>query len=325
MSDIRRREFITLLGGAAAWPLPARAQQTERVWRIGWLMVTSMTGQSSPLFESFKQEMRVLGYVEGQNFVFFTREAEGNLVRLPVLAQELVTERPDIIVASATPAVAAAQGATSSIPIVMLPATDPLGSGFVKSLAHPATNITGVSNMTADLAAKTLELLRTIAPHAERIAVLMSANPVHAAMYSQAEAGSRVLGITLLAVIAKTPDELEQAFASIAQEKCDALLVLADPPRLRIVDLAHRARLPAIYQLSEFVQAGGLISYGPNFSQLFKRGAVYVDKILRGALPADLPVEQPTIFELVINLKTAKALGLEVPPTLLARADEVIE
>ena len=325
MSGMERREFVALLGGAATWPLAARAQQGERMRRIGWLIVTSMRGQSAPLFQSFKQELRALGYVEGQNFVFITREAEGNLDRLPQLARELVAERADIIVASTTPAVAAAQRATSTTPIVMLPATDPIGSGFVASLAHPGGNITGLSNMTADLTAKTLELLRAIVPYAARIGVLMSANPVHDVMYNEAKAGSRALGVTIIPVTAKTPAELEKAFTAVAQEKCDALLVLADPPRLAIVDLARQARLPTIYQLSEFIKAGGLISYGPNFFQLFKRGAVYVDKILKGALPADLPVEQPTIFELAINLSTAKALGLEVPSTLLARADEVIE
>jgi putative ABC transport system substrate-binding protein len=320
-----RREFITLLGGvAAAWPQKVRAQQTARIWRIGLLVVTSMRGQSTPLFQSFKDEMRALGYVEGQNFIFITREAEGNLDRLPSLARELVGAGADIV-ATTTPAVAAAQRATSTTPIVMLPATDPIGSGFVASLARPGGNITGLSNMTADLTAKTLELLRTIVPDATRIGVLMSANPVHIVMYNEAEVGSRVLGVMLIPVTAKTPAELEKAFTAIAQEKCDALLVLADPPRLTIIDLAHRARLPTIYQLSEFPKAGGLISYGPKFSQLFKRGAIYVDKILKGALPADLPVEQPTTFELAINLRTAKALGLEVSPSLLARADEVIE
>jgi putative ABC transport system substrate-binding protein len=211
------------------------------------------------------------------------------------------------------------------IPIVMAPATDPLGSGFVKSLAHPGTNITGLSNMTADLTAKTLELLRAVVPNAARIAVLMSANPVHAVMYKEAEAGSQVLRVSLIPVTAKTPDELEKAFAIIAQEKCDALLVLADPMRPAIIELARRASLPAIYQLSEFVKAGGLISYGPNFAQLFRRAAVYVDKILKGATPADLPVEQPTKFELAINLKTAKALDLNVPLHVQQLADEVVE
>jgi putative ABC transport system substrate-binding protein len=322
---IRRRDFISAVGGVLAWPFVARAQQPARLWRVGWLIVTSMRGPSSPYFESLKQEMRALGYVEDQNFVFITREAEGNLERLPAMARELVAERPDVILASTTPAVAAVQHATSMIPIVMAPATDPLGSGFVKSLAHPGTNITGLSNMTADLTAKTLELLRAIVPNAARIAVLMSANPVHSVMYKEAEAGSQVLGVSLIPVTAKTPDELEKAFVVIAQEKCDALLVLADPMRPAIIDLARRASLPAIYQLSEFVKAGGLISYGPNFAQLFRRAAVYVDKILKGATPADLPVEQPTKFELAINLKTAKALDLNVPLHVQQLADEVVE
>jgi putative tryptophan/tyrosine transport system substrate-binding protein len=323
---MKRREFITLVGGAAAmWPLAARGQQPARVWRIGWLITTSMRGPSRPYFQAFKDELRVLGYMEDQNFVFITREAGGNLERLPALAQEIVAARPDIIVAATTPAIAAAQRATSSIPIVMSPATDPLTSGFVKSLARPDANITGVSNMTADLTAKSLELLRAVVPTATRIAVLMSANPVHPGQYREAEAGARVLGVALIPVTARTPDDLEKAFAAIAQEKCDALAVLSDPMRPAIIELARRANLPTIYQLTEFVRAGGLISYGPSFPQLFRRVAVYVDKILKGATPAELPVEQPTNFELAINLKTATALGVDIPATLLARADEVIE
>jgi putative ABC transport system substrate-binding protein len=314
-----------LLGGAVVWPLAAHGQQPARVWRIGWLITTSMRGPSGPYFQAFKDELRALGYMEDQNFVFITREAGGNLERLPALAQEIVAARPDIIVAATTPAIAAAQRATSSIPIVMSPATDPLTSGFVKSLARPDANITGVSNMTADLTAKSLELLRAIVPTATRIAVLMSANPVHPGQYREAEAGARVLGVALIPVTARTPDDLEQAFATIAQEKCDALAVLSDPMRPAILELARRANLPTIYQLTEFVRAGGLISYGPSFPQLFRRVAVYVDKILKGATPAELPVEQPTNFELAINLKTATALDLDIPPTLLARADEVIE
>jgi putative ABC transport system substrate-binding protein len=325
---MKRRDFITLLGGAvAAWPLAARTQPLERarVWRVGWLITTSLRGPSLPYFEAFKDEMRVLGYVEDQNFMFITREAEGNLERLPALAREVVAASPDIIVAATTPAIAAAQRATSVVPIVMSPATDPLASGFVRSLARPGTNITGVSNMTADLTAKSLELVRDIVPTAARIAVLMSANPVHPGQYKEAEAGARVLGVALIPVTARTPADLKNAFAAIAQEKCDALVVLADPMRPAIIELARHANLPTIYQLTEFVKAGGLISYGPSFPQLFRRVAVYVDKILKGATPAELPVEQPTKFELAINLKTAKALGLEIPPTLLARAHEVIE
>jgi putative ABC transport system substrate-binding protein len=185
--------------------------------------------------------------------------------------------------------------------------------------------MTGVSNMTADLTAKSLELLRTIVPTAARIAVLMSANPVHPDQYREAEAGAMVLGVTLIPVTARTSDDLEKAFSAIAQEKCDALAVLSDPMRPAIIELARRANLPTIYQLTEFVKAGGLISYGPSFPRLFRRVAVYVDKILKGATPAELPIEQPTKFELAINLKTANAPGLEVPPSLLARADEVIE
>jgi putative tryptophan/tyrosine transport system substrate-binding protein len=321
-----RRKFMALLGGAAAaWPLSARGQQPARVWRIGWLITTSLRGASLSYFQAFKEEMRALGYVEDQNFAFIAREADGHLERLPTLAQEIVAARPDIIVAATTPAIAAAQRATTTVPIVMSPATDPVGSGFVKSLARPDTNITGVSNMTADLTAKSLELLRALVPSTTRVAVLMSANPVHPSQYREADAGARTLGVMLIPVTARTSGDLENAFATIAQEKCEALAVLADPMRPAIIELAHRARLPTIYQLTDFVRAGGLIGYGPSFPQLFRRVAVYVDKILKGATPAELPVEQPTKFELAINVKTAKALGVEVPATMLALADEVIE
>jgi putative ABC transport system substrate-binding protein len=297
----------------------------SRVWRIGWLLSTSMKGPNAGYFQSLKDELVALGYVEGQNVIFITGEAEGQFDRLPAIAREIVEQRPDIIIAAATPAVAAAQRATSAVPIVMAPATDPLGSGFVQSLARPGGNITGVSNMTADLTAKALEFLRFILPNAIRIGVLMSANPVHPTQLRQAEAAAPVLEMRLIPITAKAPEDVEKAFRQIAEERCDALLVLADPIRPTIVDFANRARLATIYQLPEFVRAGGLISYGPSFHHLFRRAGSYVDRILKGAAPADLPVEQPTKFELVINLKTAKAFGLEIPPALLARADEVIE
>jgi putative tryptophan/tyrosine transport system substrate-binding protein len=321
---MKRREFITMLSGTAVtWPLAARAQQ-PRIWRIGYISVAKREATET-YFQAFRQALAGLGYVEGKNIAFLLRWADGHFDHLATLTSELVAERPDVIAAVATPAVAAAQRATSTIPIVMLAATDPIGSGFVNSLARPGGNVTGVSNMSVDVTAKALQFLRILLPNARRIAVLMSPNPVHPGQYKEAQEASRNIGVTLVPVTATTSDELVNAFAAIARQHCDALLVLADPPRLVIVDLAAKAGLPAIFQLSQFVKAGGLISYGTDFHALFRRGAFYVDRIFKGANAADLPVEQPTKFELLINLKTAKALGLGVPATLLAIADEVIE
>jgi putative ABC transport system substrate-binding protein len=324
---MKRRAFMTLLGGTlAAWPIAARAQQSK-VWRVGCLL----SGSGSDLlgdinFEAFRLKMRELGYVEGQNLVLDVQRAGGDFSRLPTLAAELVALRPDAIFAIATPAVSAAQRATSSIPIVMGPTADPIGSGFVKSLAKPGGNITGVSLMSADLSAKSLEFLTEIVPNAKNVAVLRSPNPVHNVLLDEIGAAARGRGLTIFSIMAATPSDLDAAFASISKDKYDALVVLADP-RLtaRIPELVAEVGLPAIYQFREFAMRGGLLGYGPNLPELFRRAAVYVDRIFKGARPADLPVEQPTKFELVINLRTAKALGLTVPPTLLARADEVIE
>jgi putative ABC transport system substrate-binding protein len=319
---MRRREFITFLGAAAAWPLAARGQQ-GRSWHVGYLSVSTATG--NPYFEAFKDGLRSLGYIEGQNLVLHSRGAQGDVTRLPGLMQELVALRPDVITVVATPAAAAAHRANPTIPIVMLAVTDPVASGFVRSLARPEGNVTGISHMSLDVTAKALEILRAIAPHITRIAVLMSLNPIHPAQVREAEIASQVIGATIVPVIAKSPDEFDKAFSTVKQEKCQAVIVLADGLYLDLIELAKKARLPTLYQMSEFVRAGGLISYGPDFHALFRRGASYVDKILKGAKPADLPVEQPTKFELVINIRTAKALAIDVPPSLLALADEVIE
>jgi putative tryptophan/tyrosine transport system substrate-binding protein len=320
---LKRREFITLLGGAAAtWPLAARAQQ-GRIWRIGYLTASTATG--NPYFEAFEEGLRALGYIEGQNLALDTRGAQGDVERLPVLMQELIALRPDIITVVATPAAVAAHRATSTIPIVMLAVTDPVASGIVKSIARPEGNVTGISHMSLDVTAKALEILKAITPDVTRIAVLMSLNPVHSAQFREAEIASRGIGVTVVPIVARTPQEFDKAFATIEQEKCQAIIVLADGLYLALIELANRMKLPTLYQISQFVRAGGLIGYGPDFRALFRRGAAYVDRILKGAKPADLPIERPTKFELVINLRTAKALGLEVPATLLALADEVIE
>jgi putative tryptophan/tyrosine transport system substrate-binding protein len=318
-----RREFITLLGSAAAaWPIAARAQQA-RQWRVAYLTVSTATNH--PYFEAFKEGLRALGYVEGQNLVLDARGAEGNIERLPDLMNEIIALHPDVVAVVATPAAIAARSATSKVPIVMVAVTDPVDSGLVNSLARPGGNITGISHMSLDITAKGLEILRTITPGVTRIAVLMSLNPVHPAQFREAEIASKTIGAVVVPVIAETPNEFDKAFAAIEREKCEAIIVLADGLYFPIVAYANRARLPTLYQITQFARAGGLISFGPDFTGLFRRGAYYVDRILKGVNPADLPVERPTKFELVINLKTAKALGLEIPPSLLARADEVIE
>ena len=247
---MRRREFMTLLGGATAiWPLPALAQQSSgKVWRVAWLSpVFADTLVDREIIDAFRSEMRSLGYVEGKNLVVDSRFGEGHIERLPSLMGELIALRPDVIVAFATPAIAAAQRATSTIPIVMAPATDPIGSGFIKSLAHPGGNITGVANMYGDAIGKSVELLHTILPAAKRIAVLMSTNPTHPQQYALVEAASKALDLAVIAIMAATPADLPQAFKEMRRENCDALFVLADPIRPTIPALATEAKIPAIY------------------------------------------------------------------------------
>ena len=319
---MRRREFIGLVGGAAAWPVVVRAQQLSgKVWRVGYLSPAS----NNTNFDAWKQKLRELGYVEGRNLIIESRFWGGDFSRLPQLAEDLVATHPDAIVAITTPGVAAVQKATSTIPIVMANNGDPVGSGFIKSLARPEGRITGTANMTVDYLPKTIELLRELLPGASRVAALMSANPVHPKMYRAIKIAATSAGIDLFPATADTASDLDDTFAKIVSAKCDAMIVFTDAPRFQIVPLAAAARLPAVYQVSEFVDVGGLISYGSNQRAGTVQTAVFVDKILRGADPAELPVEQPTVFELKINLKTAKALGLTVPPALLARADEVVE
>jgi putative ABC transport system substrate-binding protein len=324
--QLRRRDFVALLGGAAAaWPLGARAQQ-GKVWRIGYLHPGFVTSRYEvALLDAFRQELNRLGYNEGRNVRVDIRNAEGRNDRLPALAGELVALHPNVIVAVATPAIAAAQRATSTIPIVMTPSSDPVGSGFVKSFARPGANITGLANMFPDLTAKSVEILHTIIPGAKKIAILMSSNPTHPPLYEVARNAAVMLGLFTVPIVAAAASDLDRAFEDIGRANCDAVFVLADPIRPAIVSLAATARIPAIYQFSEFVKDGGLASYGPNLKLMWTRSAQYVDRIFKGANPADMPVEQPTKFELVINQKTAKSLGLEISPTMLLRADEVIE
>jgi putative tryptophan/tyrosine transport system substrate-binding protein len=324
---MRRREFIGLIGGVAAWPLAAQAQQPSgKVWRVAWLSpVFADTLVDKEIMQAFRSEMRELGYVEGKNLIVDSRYGEGHIERLPLLTSELIALHPDVIVALATPAIAAAQRATSTIPIVMAPATDPIGSGFVKSLAHPGGNISGVANMYGDAIGKSVELLHTILPAAKRVAVLMSSNPTHPQQYALVGAAAKALDLMVIAIMAATPADLQQAFKEMRLQDCDALFVLADATRPTIPSLATEAKIPAIYQFSSYVDLGGLASYGAALPPMFRKAAQYVDKIFKGASPAELPVEQPVAFELALNLKTAAALGLTIPDAVLARADKVIE
>jgi len=319
-------------------PLAAEAQQAGKVHRIGFLSPSSRSDPerlASPFGErglaAFRQGLRDLGYVEGQNIAIEYRWAEGRFERLPDLAAELVRLKVDVIVSVVTQATLAAKNATGTIPIVLVAAGDPLGSGLVANLARPGGNVTGPSSMYGDLAGKQLELLKETVPKVSRVAVLWNpANAVwQAQMLRQTEIAARALGLQVQLLEARGPDELEGAFAAMTRERVSALLVQVDVifalHARRIADLAAKRRVPAMYGSREHVETGGLMSYAPNIPDLFRRAATYVDKILKGAKPADLPVEQPTKFELVINLKTAKALGLKIPQSVLIRADEVIQ
>ena len=327
---MRRREFIALLGGAAAWPLVASAQQPGRIARIGYL--ASNLANQGPL-DAFRQGLRDLGYVEGRNVVIEYRDAQGKLEPLAALAAELVALKVDVIVASSTAAALAAKQATTVVPIVFGSVPDPVATGLVASLARPGGNVTGLSNLNADLVGKCLEYLTQAVPGIGRVAVLWQPGAfgerTEKEMLIAEERAARTLGIQLQFVEARGAADIDNAFSEITGARSDALTVLVSGmllgERRRLVDIAAKNRLPVVYTFRELVDAGGLMSYGPSLADLFRRAASYVDKILKGTKPADLPVEQPTKFDLVINLKTAKALGLTVPPTLLTRADEVIE
>ena len=328
-----RRAFLAGTGAVLlAAPLAADAQQAGKVPRIGFLRTTSPSDRPH-LLDAFRQGLRELGWVEGQNIVIGYRFAEGRLDRLPDLAAELVRLKVDLIVSGGTQGVTAAKNATETIPIVMIAGSaDPVGLGLIASLARPGGNITGVSYSVGglEILGKQLELLKETVPKIRRMAILSNAaNPIQPLAIRDVNVAARSLGVQLQLLEARGPNEFDAAFAAMATERVGALLVLSDTifnsHRTRLADLAARSRLPAAYGVRESVEAGGLMSYGPSLRDLYRRSATFVDKILKGAKPADLPVEQPTKFELVINLKTAKALGLTIPPSLLGRADEVIQ
>jgi len=320
--------FLALVCVNLLVPPLASAQSSDKMPRIAWLNPGSVASHGT-LYEAFKQGLREHGYIEGQNIVIEQRWVEGKFDRLPAAAAELVRWKPDVVVAAGANAIQATKAATTTIPIVMATMNNPVGIGFIASFARPGGNITGMSNQSEDLMQKMLELLKAVVPMAARIGVLGNpANPINAGNWRETQAAAKALGVRIDLGEARRPDEIEAAFAAIAKQRPEAVLVMVDAmlvnQRKRVADLAARYRLPTMYPFREFVEVGGLMSYGASLQDNYRRAATYVAKILKGANPGDLPVEQPTKFELVINLKTAQTLGLTVPPELLVRADEII-
>jgi len=325
-ADVRRREFLGLVGGAAAWPLVARARQSGKLPTIGFLGPD--TTSWSPWTAAFVQRLRELGWIEGHTIAIEYRWSEGRPERVAEVAAEFVRLKVDVIVTFGN-AVPLVKQATAAIPIVFALAQDPVGGGLVTSLAKPGGNVTGLSLQSTDVAGKKLELLREVVPHLRRLAALVDfGNPQPVLELGEVQAAARPLGIEVTPLAIRRAEDIAPAFEAL-KAQADALFVvgaaLIIANRTRIITLALGARLPTIFNQRDYVKAGGFMSYGPNFPDLFRRTADLVDKILRGTKPADIPVEQPTKFELVINLTTARALGITVPSSLLARADEVIE
>jgi putative ABC transport system substrate-binding protein len=328
---MRRRDFIKVIAGsaAAAFPATARTQQRSNVPRVGYLF-SFTRAEGEHLWEACRQGLRDLGYVEGQNIILEPRLAEGHNERLQNLATELVQLKVDVIVAAATPASRAVKAATSTIPIVFVAVGDPVKAGLVTSLARPGGNVTGLSLLTADLSGKRLSLLMETVRKVSRVAILMNPdNPISAVFFEETRLAARRFGVDLQPLDARSPKEIEQAFAIGAGQRVDAIIVFDDPVlwsyRAQIVALAAARKIPAVYGYRDFVDEGGLMSYGPDRPDQYRRTAIYVDKILKGAKPSDLPIEQPTKFELIVNRKTAKSLGIELPASVIVGANEVIE
>jgi putative ABC transport system substrate-binding protein len=325
---MKRREFIAVLGGAAAWPLAARAQQADKLPTIGFLGVTTPSAQSQRT-AAFSQRLRELGWIEGRTVTIDYRWMEGRVERSAEIVAEFVRLKVDVIVTAATAPVIAAKQATSVIPIVFAAAADPVGNGLVASLARPGGNVTGLSIQSPDLAGKRLDILREVIPGLHRLAIMANVGtPGALREMREVQAMATALGLEVDTLEILRVEDIAPAFEAL-QDRADALYVCADPlvnaNRIRVVTLAWGARVPTLFGERENVDAGGLMSYGPSLADLYRRAANHVDKILRGAKPGDIPIEQPTKFDLIINFKTAKVLGLEIPPTLLALADEVIE
>ena len=322
---MKRRDFIGLVGGAAAWPLTASAQQQGKIVTIGLLAI-----EPWPPIDTFRRALHDLGYIEGKNVRFEYRYAKGDNERLPELANDLVGLNVDVILTWGTDAVLAAKQATTTIPIVMGAVGDPLGIGIVTNLAHPGANVTGFSSRAAELEAKRLQLLKEVVPGLSRVAILF--NPTNHYMplaLQSAQKGAQTLDVTLAIYQVHDTASLDAAFVTLMRDRPDAFMVPADTflvsQRSRITQFAIENKLPSVYTFREYIEVGGLIAYTPDYHDLFRRAASYVDKILKGAKPGELPIEQPTKFHLLINLKTARTLGVTLPPWLLVRADEVIE
>jgi putative ABC transport system substrate-binding protein len=328
---MKRRAFLSVMAGSfLAAPLAARAQQPGKAYRIGLLDFSAPDPGRQAWWKAFREQMRQLGYVEGQNVSFEQRWGEGKDDRLPKLAAELVGLKVDFIITAGTVSAIAAKRATSTIPIVMANGSDPVAMGLAASLRQPGGNVTGVTSINSELSAKRLDLLRTAAPRASRIAILFDERDAGSRLGARdTEAAAKMAGLTVQSVSVASADGLDAAFAVVVQARAGAMVVVSTSRlfhhRKRIVELAVKHRLATVAGQREYAEAGALASYGTDYPDLFRRAATYADKILKGARAADLPMEQPTKFELVINLKTAKALGLTIPPSLLARADEVIQ
>jgi putative ABC transport system substrate-binding protein len=327
---MKRREFISRLGSATlAWPFAALAQEPTKVPRVGYLF-SFVASQGQHLWGACRQGLRELGYVEGKNIILEPRWSEGRNERLPTLAAELVRLNVDVIVSAATPASRAAKSATSTIPIVFVAVADPIRAGLVASYPRPGGNATGISLLTPELSGKRLQIIAEIVPRTTRVVVLTNPdNLSHAVFLEETMAAGKTLSVQIEPLRARNSREIERAFGEISKHDAQALIVFDDPaiwsPRKLVVALAEKVKIPAMYGYSEFVSDGGLISYGPHRPDLYRRTAGYVDKILKGTKPADLPVERPTKFELFANLKTAKALGLTMPPSVLLSADKIFE
>ena len=325
---MKRREFITFLGSiAAAWPLAASAQ--SKTARIGF-MGNSTAALEANLVDAFREGLREQGYEEGHNIVIEYRWADGKYDQFPALVAELIAAKVDAIVTAGTPAALAVKRATTTVPLVMVAVGDPVGTGLVPSLAHPGGNLTGLSSIAPDLEGKRLQLLREVVPGLSHVAMFInSLNPFHVSSMRQARAAAQAMGIKLQLHDIRKSEDLDDAFAAIRKERPDALLILADRiflhNRERMMDFTKEQRLPNVNAYKELVEVGGLMSYGPSYEDMHKRAAIYIDKILKGAKPADLPIEQPSKFTFIVNLKAAKALGVTVPSQLLGLADQLIE
>jgi ABC-type uncharacterized transport system substrate-binding protein len=330
MSDMKRREFMILLGAAAAaWPLAAGAQQPDRVRRVGVLMGIADDFEGQARIAVFRQALQALGWSEGRNVQFIYRWSGGDVAHARQLAKELLDLRSDVILTNSTPVTVAVRDSTRTTPTVFVQVSDPVGAGVVQSLARPRGNLTGFTNFDPSTAGKWLELLKRLAPNITRVAYLFNPNTAPLLYAKAVETAAPSLSVKSIPAAVHNAVEIERALAQVARESDSALLVLPDlfnaTNRQSIITLAARHVLPAVYPFRYFVTSGGLMSYGTELLDTYRQAASYVDRILKGERPSDLPVQQPTKFELVINLKTAEALGIEVPPTLLARADEVIE